>query len=206
MGGLASRLAAAIRNTGCTCFDAVTHQTLGHDPFFLRSMCGLPARDEQDADVPPTLLYRMRMLFQDAWQHGDSEASLGRPLQTLQVRQRLHRAKVAPHDCQQNFLDGKMHCPADFYSHEMWKMHKESVALGHADSAVGQDGRFSTLDAAVAARPRSSVMNGRIVTVLSTITCGGCGGQCKLYQNQLVYTVSVSDDTVNPEAWSTLQE
>ena len=79
-----------------------------------------------------------------------------------QVRQQLHRENVvAPHDCQQNFLDGKMHCPADFYSHEMWKMHKECLALGHADSAVGQDGRFSTLDAAVAARPRSSVMNER---------------------------------------------
>ena len=77
MGGLASRLVAAIRNTGCTCFDAVTHQTLGHDPFFLRSMCGLPARDEQDADVPPTLLYRMRTLFQDAWQHGLGDGTGG---------------------------------------------------------------------------------------------------------------------------------
>ena len=118
MGGVACRFAAAIKNTGNSCFDSVTHQPLVHDPFFLRGLSGMPARDEQDADVPSTLVYKIRTLCRNAWKHGESAShALPSPLTTLQVRRQLYDEKVVRYDCQQNFLDRKMHCPADLYCH-----------------------------------------------------------------------------------------
>ncbi len=38
----------------------------------------------------------------------------------------------------QDFLDSHMHCPVDLYHNEMWKLHKECCALGHAGIANGR--------------------------------------------------------------------
>ena len=185
-----TRVGAPCKNTGNTCFDAVHHQVLSHDPFFLEALWNMP--EPVNSLQRNTLVYTSCDFYKRTWQHGESSTDDPEALSTLVLRKALHNlGGVATHNIQQNFLDGRQHCPTDLRHHELFKMHSECVALGIGDCASGRDGSFRSVSEAVENRPRSIVLNGRWVTLQTTTCCGGCGCTTTAYENSLMHSVTV---------------
>ena len=73
-------------------------------------------------------------------------------------------AALSPYAVQQHlpsFSDFNQHCCVDYFEAVVWNIHGDCVELKIRDSAAGLDAEFDTLAEALAARPRSPIIDRR---------------------------------------------